>query len=45
MKHYVRYRYWLAALLNFGLKLQLVWLRHAPRNFPKLKVFGVKQSA
>lgn len=42
MKHYVRYRYWLAALLNFGLQLQLVYLRHAPRNFPKFKAIGAQ---
>lgn len=45
MKHYFRYRYLLAASLNFGLKLHLFYLRHSPRNIPKFKVIGATLSA
>jgi hypothetical protein len=44
MKHYFRYRYWLAASLNFGLKLQLLYRRHARHDLPTFKVIGEKVS-
>lgn len=45
MKHYFRYRYVLAALLNLGLKLPLLYRRHERRNLPTFKVIGEKVSA
>ncbi len=44
MNHYFRYRSLLAATLNFGLKLHLLYLRHAPCTFPKFKMVGEKAS-
>ncbi len=44
MNHYFRYRSLLAATLNFGLKLHLLYLRHTARPFPKFKVLGAKAS-
>ena len=44
MNHYFRYRSLLAATLNFGLKLHLLYLRHAPHSLPKFKVMGEKAS-
>lgn len=45
MKHYFRYRYALAAMLNFGLKLQLLSRRHERRNLLPFKVMKEKVSA
>ncbi|HEX4945112.1 MAG TPA: hypothetical protein VFZ34_00425 [Blastocatellia bacterium] len=45
MKHYLRFRYLLAALLNFGLKMHLFYLQHTPRNLPRFKVIAGKASA
>lgn len=46
MKYYIRPRYLLAALLNFGLKMQLIYLRSASaRKLPRYQPLVEKVSA